>query len=157
MTDTMQLGARLDGKVRLGLSGVPMNDSRRYVIRAEKRRIYMAIELTSFAEDPMAPDSAQFPLACPVDAPDNTDMPSPDSVRPWGLRGMKTPPSTGQRIKIWRYDHERQVAVDGDGKPLNETRMEQPTADKVTSSDGDEGPMEDFIYDFAPDEPFPSA
>ena len=115
----------------------------------------MTTELTSFAEDPIASDSAQFPLARPMGTPDNADIPSPDSVRPWGLRGMKILPSTGQQIRMWCYDHERQVAVDGDGTPLSETRMEEPTVNKVTSSDGDEGPMEDFTYDFAPDTPFP--
>lgn len=70
---------------------------------------------------------------------------------------MKALPSTGQWIAMWHYDHERQVAVDGDGTPLNETRMGPPTANKVTSSDGDEGPSEDFTYDFAPDEPFSPA
>jgi putative ATP-grasp target RiPP len=117
----------------------------------------MTIELTRFAEDPIASDSAQFPLARPMGTPDNTDMPSPGGVRPWGLRGMEVPLNAGQRIKVWRYDHERQVAVDGDGTPLSEARMEQPTVNKVTSSDGDEGPMEDYTYDFAPDAPFPPA
>ncbi|MBW0010088.1 MAG: hypothetical protein JO063_08225 [Pseudonocardiales bacterium] len=41
---------------------------------------------------------------------DNADIPSPDSVRPWGLRGMKVPPSTGRQIRMWRYDHESQMA-----------------------------------------------
>jgi putative ATP-grasp target RiPP len=126
-------------------------------IKVKKWRVYMTTELTRFAEDPIASDSAQFPLARPMGTPDNTDIPSLDSVRPWGLRRMKILPGTGRQIRIWRYDHERQVAVDGDGTPLNQTRMEQPTADKVTSSDGDEGPMEDYIYDFAPDVPFPPA
>lgn len=70
---------------------------------------------------------------------------------------MKILPSAGQWIKVWRYDHERQVAVNGNGTPLSETRMEKPTVNKATSSDGDEGPMEDFTYDFAPDAPFPPA
>ncbi|MGH4015225.1 MAG: putative ATP-grasp-modified RiPP [Pseudonocardiaceae bacterium] len=109
---------------------------------------------TCFTDDPLASDSAQFALARPMGTPENTDSPSSDAVRPWGLRGMKTLSGTGQQITTWRYDHERQVAVDGDGTPLNDTRMSQPTANKVTSNDGDEGPSEDFTYDFAPDAPF---
>ncbi|MGH3793950.1 MAG: putative ATP-grasp-modified RiPP [Pseudonocardiaceae bacterium] len=116
----------------------------------------MTIALTRFAEDPIAPDSSQFPLARPMGAPENTDQPSPETVRPWGLRGMQALPSTGQRITAWRYDHDRQVAVTGDGTPLNDIRTGQPTANKVTSNDGDEGPSEDFTYDFAPDMPLPS-
>ena len=42
-------------------------------------------------------------------------------------------------------------------EPLNDTRMGAPTANKVTSNDGDEGPSEDFTYDFAPDSPFAPA
>ena len=114
----------------------------------------MTTALMRFAEDPVASDSAQFPLARPMGTPDNIDIPSPDTVRPWGLRGMTVLSSAGQRITTWRYDHERQVAVDCDGTPLNKTRMGPPTANKVTSNDGDEGPSEDFTYDFAPDSPF---
>lgn len=117
----------------------------------------MASALTRFADDPIASDSGQFPLARPMGAPENADPPSPETVRPWGLRGMKALPSIGRRITGWRYDHDWQVAVDGDGTPLNETRMGQPTANKVTSNDGDEGPSEDFTYDFAPDALFPPA
>lgn len=113
----------------------------------------MTAVLTRFADEPLTSDSAQFPLARPIGTPESTDPPSADAVRPWGLRGMKALPSTGQRVTTWRYDHERQVAVDGDGTPLNETRMEQPTANKVTSNDGEEGPSEDFTYDFVPDTP----
>lgn len=114
----------------------------------------MTTVLTRFADDPLASDSAQFPLARPMGTPDNTDLPSADAVRPWGLRWMTVLPSIGQRITRWRYDHELQVAVNDDGTPLNETRMGPPTANKVTSNDGDEGPSEDFTYDFAPDTPF---
>lgn len=88
--------------------------------------VLMTTALTRFAEDPVASDSAQFPLARPMGTPDNTDAPSPDTVRPCGLRGMAVLSATGQRITTWRYDHERQLAVDGEGIPLNETRMGRP-------------------------------
>lgn len=111
--------------------------------------------VTCFARDPVAPDSAQFPLARPVCAPNNIEPPSPEGVRPWGLRGMHVPSRTGTQLIDWRYDHRRQIAVDSAGIPVNDLRIGGPTADKVTSSDGDEGPMEDFIHDFAPDMPYP--
>ncbi|MGH3931107.1 MAG: putative ATP-grasp-modified RiPP [Pseudonocardiaceae bacterium] len=117
----------------------------------------MTTALTRFADDPLASDSAQFPLARPMGMPESVDPPSPDAIRPWGLRWMEVLPSTGQRITMWRYDHEHQVAVDSNGTPLSETRMGAPTANKVTSNDGDEGPSEDFTYDFAPDTPFSPA
>jgi hypothetical protein len=51
------------------------------------------------------------------------------------------------------YDHNTQVAVDANGRPL---LAADPTANKVSSSDGDEGPSEDFTYDFCPDMPNPA-
>jgi putative ATP-grasp target RiPP len=117
----------------------------------------MTAVLTRFTEEPMASDSAQFPLARPMMTPESNDTPSPEAARPWGLRGMDVPPNKGQKIAGWRYDHERQVAVNGDGVPLNETRMGPPTANSVTNLDGDEGVSEDWSYDFAPDAPFPPA
>ncbi len=59
---------------------------------------------------------------------------------------------TVEPLPAWRYDHEQQIAVDLDGIGLNELRMD-PSADSVTGNDGDEGPSEDYVYDFAPDAP----
>lgn len=115
----------------------------------------MPATLTRFTDDPMASDSAQFPLARPMATPDAQDEPSPQGVRPWGLLGMQPFPNRGTIITEWSYDHEAQVAVDAKGRPLNELRMD-PTANKVTNNDGDEGPSEDFTYDFAPEQPFPA-
>jgi putative ATP-grasp target RiPP len=116
----------------------------------------MTTTLTRFTDEPLASDSAQFPLARPMRTPDAVAPPSPVGLRPWGLRSMALLPDTGKRISEWHYDHGRQVAVDYDGVPLNELRMD-PSANKVTNNDGDEGPSEDFTYDFAPDAPFPPA
>ncbi|WP_019855123.1 putative ATP-grasp-modified RiPP [Actinopolyspora mortivallis] len=105
--------------------------------------------------DPLAPDSSQFPLARPSGLAENTDTASPEGVRPWGLRGMHTVPSTGRGLPSeWHYDHERQVAVDREGNSFHDLRMD-PSADSV--SDGDEGRVEDWMYDFAPDFPGPPA
>lgn len=78
--------------------------------------------------------------------PDNIEPPSPEGIRPWGLRGMHVLPPNEKQITDWRYDHQRQIAVDSGGTPINDIRMGVPTANKVTSSDGDEGPMEDFTH-----------
>jgi putative ATP-grasp target RiPP len=99
-------------------------------------------------DDPVAPHSARFPLASLWTLRNNTDPPSLDGVRPWGLRGMHIPERfRTRRVNGWRYDHEQQLAVDQHGAPVYDVRMGDPTADSCTSSDGDEGPTEDFVYD----------
>ncbi len=109
--------------------------------------------VTRFAHDPVAPDSAQFPLGRPLGMADNTDPASGEGVRPWGLRGMSTLSSkTVDPLPAWRYDHKRQIAVDLDGVALYELRMD-PTAHSVSNNDGDDGPSEDWINDFTGDEP----
>lgn len=59
---------------------------------------------------------------------------------------------TVEPLPEWRYDHERQIAVDLDGITLYELRMD-PSANSVSNLDGDEGASEDWTYDFAPDAP----
>lgn len=108
--------------------------------------------MTRFADEPVASDSAQFPLGRPTGAPDNPDPASRAGVRPWGLRGMTVPTTTASPLPAWRYDHERQIAVDLDGIGLNELRMD-PSAESVSNNDGDEGVSEDWRHDFAPDVP----
>lgn len=96
--------------------------------------IVVTATLTRFTDDPVAPDSGQFPLGRPMRTPDNSL------------------PMTCAETPLWLYDHERQIAVGADDQKL---RM--ATANKVTNNDGDEGPSEDFTYDFAPDAPGSSA
>jgi putative ATP-grasp target RiPP len=103
-----------------------------------------------FADDPIASHSAQFGLARPMDTPATQDTPSPIGVRPWNLRAATTMPSSGS-VQAWRYDHERQIAVTQDGQPI--TEIIDATAHSVTNLDGDEGPNEDWKYDFHPDDP----
>ncbi|GAA4611515.1 putative ATP-grasp-modified RiPP [Saccharopolyspora hordei] len=112
-----------------------------------------AVMTTRFAHDPIAPDSAQFPLGRPLGASNNTAPASGEGVRPWGLRGMSALSNkTVEPLPAWRYDHERQIAVDLDGTALNELRTD-PSADSVSSLDGDEGPNEDWVHDFIGDAP----
>jgi putative ATP-grasp target RiPP len=105
---------------------------------------------TEFADDPIASHSAQFGLARPTDIPASYAAPSPVGVRPWNLRAAQP---LGRRAGVisWRYDHDRQVAVTPDGRPL--TASGDATADSVSTLDGDEGPSEDWTYDFHPDSP----
>lgn len=110
-----------------------------------------------FADDPIASHSAQFGLARPADAARGHDVPSPDGIRPWNLR-MATPlgSSTGTsdlfRSGGIRYDHVRQVAVTCDGTALSEVIIDA-TANSVSNLDGDEGPSEDWTYDYVGDDP----
>lgn len=105
---------------------------------------------STFALDPLASHSAQFPLGAPFDRVCD-DEPSPAKTRPWALRGMAQQPHSGP-VPMSRYDRELQVQVDSSGRPL--TAGKEPTVKNKTDSDGDEGPSEDFSYDFVPDEPF---
>lgn len=111
---------------------------------------------TPLINDPIASGSEQFGLSRPLSTPARYDLPSPDGVRPWGLRGMRRGTVAGRAIPAFVYSHELQVAVDGLGHPLVITGMADPSADSVTDGDGDEGRSEDWIYDFVPDSPCPA-
>lgn len=102
-----------------------------------------------FADDPFASHSAQFPLGAPMDRV-SSDQPSSSDVRPWGLRGMQLPDAAVNSARKFHYDHASQTAMDDSGRPL----ITAATANKVTNNDGDEGPSEDFTYDYVPDDPF---
>jgi putative ATP-grasp target RiPP len=103
-----------------------------------------------FADDPIASHSARFGLARPMDSPARQNAPSPVGVRPWNLRAATTVPGS-QPLTASHYDHNRQVAVTPDGRPL--TEIIGASAESVTNLDGDEGPNEDWTYDFHPDDP----
>ena len=99
-----------------------------------------------FASDPIASETAQFPLSrgSITSAPD--ESPSPSGVRPWGLRRMTEIPFEGAPSPAGTYDPIQQFRVDATGRPLPE--MGPPTAPTTGSMDGSEGdPSEDFIND----------
>lgn len=106
--------------------------------------------LEQFAADPMAAHSGQFPLGRNP-GPVSLGAPSPAEVRPWGLTGMRPARQQGDPVRgVFAYDHVQQVAIDGKGCSL--PTASEPTAKKNTSNDGDEGPSEDFSYDYCPDD-----
>jgi len=106
--------------------------------------------LDQFAADPVAAHSGQFPLGR-NSTPMDLSAPSPAGIRPWGLGGMRSARQQGDPVReAFTYDHVRQVAVNRAGAPFTITNA---TAKKVTNSDGDEGPSEDFTYDYCPDSP----
>lgn len=103
---------------------------------------------TAYAEDPLAPHSAQFPLGRLRPPESNTDTPS--TARAWNLRWMRpTRPRPGLPPQ-GSYDPVAQVSLGVDGMPVNA----QPTANSVSDSDGDEGKSEDWTYDAVPDNPY---
>lgn len=110
------------------------------------------LDSTRFADDPIAGDSAQFPLARPFGTRlDGSDTPSPEGVRPWNLRSMRPQVPADETLpKSWKYDHLRQLAIDADGQPLI---IHAASAKSVSNNDGDEGPSEDWQYDFTEDDP----
>lgn len=109
-----------------------------------------ATAIDQFASDPVAAHSGQFPLgrnAMPADL----SSPSPVGTRPWILSGMRFARQQGNSVsEEFAYDHSRQIAVNRVGVPLT---VVDATAKKDTNNDGDEGPSEDFTYDYCPDSP----
>jgi putative ATP-grasp target RiPP len=99
-----------------------------------------------FVDEPLAGESAQFPLSRGpiVSAPD--ESPSPAGVRPWALRRMAPVQFQGVPSPAGRYDSARQIRVDGEDRPLIE--MGPPTAPTTGSTDGSDGdPSEDYHND----------
>jgi putative ATP-grasp target RiPP len=106
-----------------------------------------------FAGDPVVSHSAQFPLGRAGGSVD-VGLPSDPVSRPWGLRAMRPARYQSDPLReAFAYDHDRQIACSLGGQLLT---MAEPTANKVTNNDGDEGPSEDFTYDYCPDSPQPA-
>lgn len=101
---------------------------------------------TRFKDEPLAPDSAQFPLRAD-EAATAEAIPSEAGTRPWGLRRMATmtPPECAPGPQ-GTYDPARQLRVDDDGLPT--VVAGPPTAPTTGSQDGSEGdPSEDYHND----------
>lgn len=108
--------------------------------------------LDRFSADPVASHSGQFPLGRHARIAD-LGVASGPTIRPWGLGGMRPARQQGDPLRdLFAYDHHRQIAVDALGRAL--TAGKEPTAVKNTNNDGDEGPSEDFSYDYCPDSPY---
>jgi putative ATP-grasp target RiPP len=92
-------------------------------------------------DSPLSSSSLRFSLRSAVTA----DGPGPSETRPFGLRFAQIVPTPARRDV--HYCHQRQVAIDGDGRPLIERMDWQEDQNKQwlskTYSDGDEGQEED--------------
>ncbi len=112
--------------------------------------------------DPVVSISGQMPLSRPDDLV-CADQPSPEDVRPWNLRRMGAVMTTNGRWSSVSYDHDQQITVTASGQPvLDEHRRTAgpvagpPTAPTTPPVDGEDPPSsEDWINDFAPEEPSP--
>lgn len=115
-----------------------------------------------FVNDPVVSISGQMALARPDDLVCE-DQPSSEDVRPWNLRRMGSVMTTNGRWSSVSYDHDQQVAVTASRQPvLDEHRRTggpvagPPTAPTTPPVDGEDPPSsEDWINDFAPEEPSP--
>lgn len=100
-----------------------------------------------FADEPLAGESAQFPLSRGATPLSSHRSASPAGLRPWGLRRMTRPVTSCVPAPVAaEYDHERQLRLDGEGQPVIE--MGPPTAPTTGSTDGSDGdPSEDYVND----------
>lgn len=112
--------------------------------------------MTGF-DDPLAPAAEQLPLGRPDSAPPTWDEPSPPGIRPWGLQRMGPVMTPSLPGLAWGYDHDRQLATGPDGVALLDLVAGPPTALTTQPVDGEDPPSsEDWINDYAPDEPVQS-
>jgi len=106
----------------------------------------MSVTVEKFADDPLAPVSAQLALHGSTFTERRDDLPSAVGVRPWGLRRARSV-EPGSSIPAWRYDEEEQIVVDADsGLPL--IAAKPPTANTTQRTDGEDPPSsEDWNND----------
>jgi putative ATP-grasp target RiPP len=102
------------------------------------------VDNDTFARDPLAPYSGQFPLSRTNATGGNTDSPSAPGVRPWNLRRMEPVRKRLGNRPTGTYDPHLQYSLDATGAPLVAV---DPTAHSVSDQDGDEGANEDWIND----------
>lgn len=106
----------------------------------------MSVTIEQFADDPLAPVSAQLALNGSTFVERCSDKPSPVGVRPWGLRRAR-PTGPGRVIPMWRYDEHEQMAIDvRSGLPV--IVAGDPSADTTQTTDGEDPPSsEDWDND----------
>jgi putative ATP-grasp target RiPP len=107
----------------------------------------MTVTAEHLTDDPLAPVSTQVALDGSTFTDRRDDQPSPVGVRPWGLRRARPAAGPGRLLPPWRYDVERQMAVEVEsGLPLIVTG--DPSADTTSTTDGEDGPSsEDWDND----------
>jgi putative ATP-grasp target RiPP len=101
----------------------------------------LSISADPSLDSPLSSSSLRFSLRSAVTA----DGPGPHETRPFGLRFAQIVPTPARPYV--HYCHQRQVAIDSDGRPLIERMDWEEDQNKQwlskTYSDGDEGQEED--------------
>jgi putative ATP-grasp target RiPP len=89
-------------------------------------------------EDPLVAVGERFALAWPrFGQPDSAaGEVSPVGVRPFGLRFAVEPGASEVSLPPWRYDVDRQIAVDTDGQPWYRQLVDMTMATTGPSPDG---------------------
>lgn len=106
-------------------------------------------------EDPLVAVGERFPLAWPrFGQPESAaEAASQVGVRPFGLRFTVEPSASAVSLPPWRYDVERQIAVDTDGQPWHRqlVDMTMETTGPHPDGTGSTG-NEEWTPDDLPDE-----
>lgn len=88
-------------------------------------------------EDPLADVGERFPLAWPrCGQPGRVEAASPVGVRPFGLRFAVEPSGPVAVLPPWKYDVNRQIAVDRDGRPWYRQLVDMTMGSTGPSPDG---------------------
>jgi putative ATP-grasp target RiPP len=92
----------------------------------------------TLVEDPLVAVGERFPLAWPrFGQPESAaEAASPTGVRPFGLRFTVEPSASAVSLPPWRYDFDRQIAVDTDGQPWHRQLVDMTMATTGPSPDG---------------------
>lgn len=90
------------------------------------------------AEDPLAAVGERFPLAWPRfgQLESAAEAASSAGVRPFGLRFAVEPSAPAALLPPWRYDVDRQIAVDTDGQPWYRQLVDMTMGSTGPSPDG---------------------
>lgn len=90
------------------------------------------------AEDPLVAVGERFPLGWPRcgQPPSAAEAASPVGVRPFGLRFAVEPSAPVVSVPPWRYDVDRQIAVDTLGQPWYRQLVDMTMATNCPSPDG---------------------
>jgi putative ATP-grasp target RiPP len=109
----------------------------------------------TLVEDPLVAVGERFPLAWPrFGQPESAaEAASPAGVRPFGLRFTVEPSAPAASLPQWRYDVDRQIAVDTDGQPWHRqlVDMTMQTTGPHPDGTGSTG-NEEWTPDDVPDE-----
>jgi putative ATP-grasp target RiPP len=107
-------------------------------------------------EDPLVAAGERFPQGWPrFGQPESVDeAASPTEVHPFGLRFAVEPSAAAASLPPWRYDFDRQIAVDTGGQPWHRQLIDMTMGTTGPSPDGTGSTgNEEWRPDYMSDEP----